>query len=100
GAEETMTTEAAGNTPVRERGNRKVWLGRVVSEKMEKTVVVAVVNRVRHPLYGRTMSRTTKFKAHDETNDAHVGDTVEIVECRPISKDKRFRIQRIVQRAK
>jgi small subunit ribosomal protein S17 len=67
---------------------------------MEKTIVVAVINRVRHPLYGRTMSRTTRFKAHDETNDAHVGDTVEIVECRPISKDKRFRIQRIVQRAK
>ncbi len=93
-------TDVAGNAPAQKRGMRKVWQGRVVSDKMEKTIVVAVENRVRHPLYGRTMSRTTKFKAHDETNDAHVGDTVEIVECRPISKDKRFRINRIVQRAK
>jgi small subunit ribosomal protein S17 len=93
-------SEAVGTAPAEKRGIRKVWQGRVVSDKMEKTIVVAVINRVRHPLYGRTMSRTTRFKAHDETNDAHVGDTVEIVECRPISKDKRFRIQRIVQRAK
>jgi small subunit ribosomal protein S17 len=67
---------------------------------MDKTVVVTVENRVRHPLYGRTMSRRTKFKAHDETNEARIGDTVEIVECRPLSKEKRFRINRIVQRAK
>jgi small subunit ribosomal protein S17 len=93
-------TDTVGNVPAQQRGIRKVWQGRVVSDKMEKTVVVAVENRVRHPLYGRTMTRTTRFKAHDETSDAHVGDTVEIVECRPISKDKRFRIQRIVQRAK
>jgi small subunit ribosomal protein S17 len=95
-----MMTEATGISPTEQRGIRKVWQGRVTSDKMEKTVVVSVENRVRHPLYGRTMTRTTKFKAHDETNDAHVGDTVEIVECRPLSKDKRFRIQRIVQRAK
>jgi len=67
---------------------------------MEKTVVVTVENRVRHPLYGRTMSRRTKFKAHDEANEARLGDTVEIVECRPMSKDKRFRVSRIIQRAK
>ena len=67
---------------------------------MEKTVVVTVENRVRHPLYGRTMRRRTKFKAHDEANEARLGDTVEIVECRPMSKDKRFRVSRILQRAK
>jgi small subunit ribosomal protein S17 len=74
--------------------------GKVVSDKMEKTVVVAVENRVRHPLYGRTIRRTTKFKAHDEDNDAHVGDTVEITDCRPLSKEKRWRVSRIVERAK
>jgi small subunit ribosomal protein S17 len=74
--------------------------GKVVSDKMEKTVVVAVENRVRHPLYGRTIRRTTKFKAHDETNDAHVGDTVEITDSRPLSKEKRWRVSRIVERAK
>jgi small subunit ribosomal protein S17 len=95
-----MMTEATESASAEQRGIRKVWQGRVTSDKMEKTVVVSVQNRVRHPLYGRTMTRTTKFKVHDETNDAHVGDTVEIVECRPLSKDKRFRVQRIVQRAK
>jgi small subunit ribosomal protein S17 len=93
-------TEAVGTTPTQTRGIRKVWQGRVTSNKMDKTVVVTVENRVRHPLYGRTMSRRTKFKAHDETNEARIGDTVEIVECRPLSKEKRFRINRIVQRAK
>jgi small subunit ribosomal protein S17 len=72
----------------------------VVSDKMDKTVVVAVGSLIRHPLYGRTMRRTTRFKAHDEANDAHVGDTVEITECRPISRDKKFRVSRILQRAK
>jgi small subunit ribosomal protein S17 len=93
-------TDAAGTAPTQERGRRKVYHGRVVSDKMDKTVVVAVENLVRHPLYGRTMRRTTRFKAHDEANDAHIGDTVEITECRPLSKDKRFRVSRIVERAK
>ena len=93
-------TETAGTPATRERGTRKVYQGLVVSDKMDKTVVVTVENRVRHPLYGRTMRRTTRFKAHDETNDARVGDTVEITECRPISKDKRFRVSRVVQRAR
>lgn len=83
-----------------DRGTRPVRQGKVVSDKMEKTVVVAVENLVRHPLYGRTMRRTARFKAHDETNDCHVGDTVEITDCRPISKDKRWRVSRIVERAK
>jgi small subunit ribosomal protein S17 len=67
---------------------------------MDKTVVVWIENRVRHPLYGRIMTRTTRVKAHDEVNEAHTGDTVEIVECRPMSRDKRFRVTRVVERAK
>jgi len=83
-----------------ERGRRKVRIGRVVSDTMDKTVVVAVETHVRHPLYGKIMRRTTKFKAHDETNDARVGDTVEIMETRPLSREKRWRVARIVERAK
>lgn len=83
-----------------ERGRRKVRIGRVVSDAMDKTVVVAVETHVRHPLYGKIMRRTTKFKAHDEANDAKVGDTVEIMETRPLSREKRWRVARIVERAK
>ena len=82
------------------RGRRKVRTGRVVSSKMEKTVVVAVESRVRHPLYGKFMRRTTKFKAHDEQNTCGEGDTVEIMETRPLSKDKRWRVVKIVEKAK
>jgi small subunit ribosomal protein S17 len=74
--------------------------GRVVSDKMDKTAVVAVETRVRHPLYGRIVRRTRKFKAHDEANDCHVGDLVEIMECRPISKEKTWRVTRVMERAK
>jgi len=88
------------NETASERGTRTVRRGKVVSDKMDKTVVVAVENRVRHPLYGRTIRRTARFKAHDETNDAHVGDTVEITDSRPISKEKKWRVSRIVERAK
>jgi len=96
-----MTEKATADTAQdQERGRRKSHQGKVVSDKMDKTVVVWVENRVRHPLYGRIMRRTTRLKAHDETNDAHIGDTVEIVECRPLSKDKRFRVTRVVQRAR
>lgn len=83
-----------------ERGLRKVRIGKVVSDKMEKTIVVAVETKVRHPLYGKTMNRTTKFKAHDENNDANIGDIVEIMETRPLSKDKRWRLVEVVERAK
>ena len=82
------------------RGRRKVRLGRVVSNKMEQTVVVATEQIIRHPLYGKTMRRTKKFKAHDVDNSCGVGDTVEIMETRPISNDKRWRVVRIVDRAK
>ncbi len=83
-----------------ERGNRKTRIGRVVSDKMDKTIVVAVETKVRHPLYGKTVNRTTKFKAHDEKNEAKVNDRVLIMETRPLSKDKRWRLVEIMERAK
>lgn len=82
------------------RGRRKVRVGKVVSNKMMQTVVVAVESRVRHPLYGKFMRRTAKFKAHDEKNDCGEGDTVEIMETRPISKEKCWRVVRILEKAK
>ncbi|MFA0766252.1 MAG: hypothetical protein BDTLLHRC_001205 [Candidatus Fervidibacter sp.] len=84
----------------RQRGKRKVFVGRVVSDKMDKTVVVAVDRLVRHPLYKKVIRRTSKFYAHDERNECRVGDLVEIMETRPLSKLKRWRVVRIVQRAK
>ena len=83
-----------------ERGLRKKKIGRVVSDKMDKTIVVAVETKVRHPLYGKTLNRTTKFKAHDENNEANMNDRVLIMETRPLSKDKRWRLVEIVERAK
>ncbi|KOF57301.1 30S ribosomal protein S17 [Clostridium sp. DMHC 10] len=83
-----------------ERGNRKTRIGRVVSDKMDKTIVVAVETKVRHPLYGKTVNRTTKFKAHDENNECKVNDKVLIMETRPLSKDKRWRLVEIVEKAK
>ena len=83
-----------------ERGLRKKKIGRVVSDKMDKTIVVAVETKVRHPLYGKTMNRTTKFKAHDENNEAKMNDRVFIMETRQLSKDKRWRLVEIVERAK
>jgi small subunit ribosomal protein S17 len=82
------------------RTNRKVRAGRVVSDKMDKTVIVAVESRIRHPLYGRIIRRTKKFKAHDETNMVGIGDLVEIMECRPLSREKRWRVARVVEKAK
>lgn len=83
-----------------ERGIRKTKVGKVVSDKMDKTVVVAVETKVRHPLYGKIMNRTTKFKAHDENNEAKLNDRVLIMETRPLSKDKRWRLVEIVEKAK
>lgn len=82
-----------------ERAQRKIRMGKVVSDKMEKTVVVAVAETIRHPLYNRTVRRTKKFKAHDENNEAHIGDTVVIMETRPLSKDKRWRVVEITEKA-
>ena len=83
-----------------QRNKRKVRVGTVVSDAMDKTVVVAGERLVRHPLYGRTMRRTKKYKAHDEHNEAKVGDIVEIMECRPLSREKRWRVSKILERAK
>ncbi len=83
-----------------ERNNRKVRTGRVVSDKMDKTAVIAVETFISHPLYGKKMKKTTKFKAHDENNECGIGDTVKIMETRPLSKDKRWRLVEIIQKAK
>ena len=83
-----------------ERGFRKTRTGVVVSDKMDKTVVVAIKTKVRHPLYGKMVNRTRKFKAHDEKNECGIGDTVKIMETRPLSKDKRWRLVEIVEKAK
>ena len=84
----------------KQRGTRKVRVGRVVSDKMEKTIVVAVETKVAHPLYKKQVVKTTKFKAHDENNEAKIGDVVRIMETRPLSKDKRWRLVEIVEAAK
>ena len=83
-----------------ERGRRKVRIGRVVSNKMDKTIVVAVEDFVRHELYNKPVKRTKKFKAHDEENVCSIGDTVKIMETRPLSKDKRWRLVEIVEKVK
>ena len=82
------------------RGNRKTRTGVVVSDKMDKTIVVEVRTRVRHPLYGKIMNQTTKFKAHDENNECGIGDTVRVMETRPLSKDKHWLLVEIVEKAK
>ncbi|MDO5111867.1 MAG: 30S ribosomal protein S17 [Clostridia bacterium] len=82
------------------RGYRKTRTGVVTSDKMDKTVVVSIKTKVRHPLYGKMVNRTRKFKAHDENNECGVGDTVKIMETRPLSKDKRWRVIEIIEKAK
>jgi len=83
-----------------ERNLRKVRTGKVISNKMDKTIVVAVENHVKHPLYGKIVKKTYKLKAHDEKNECNIGDTVRVVETRPLSKDKRWRLTEIIERAK
>ncbi len=83
-----------------ERNLRKTRTGKVVSNKMDKTVVVAIEHRVEHPLYGKIVKRTYKLKAHDENNECNMGDTVKVMETRPLSKDKRWRLVEILERAK
>lgn len=83
-----------------ERNFRKVRTGKVVSDKMDKTIVVSIETTDKHPLYGKRVKRTTKFKAHDETNQAGIGDTVKIMETRALSKDKRWRLVEVVEKAK
>ncbi len=83
-----------------ERNLRKTRTGKVVSDKMDKTIVVAVENHVKHPLYKKIVKKTYKLKAHDENNECNIGDTVKVMETRPLSKDKRWRLVEIVSRAK
>ena len=82
------------------RGIRKTRVGVVVSDKMDKTITVSLSTRVRHPLYGKFITRTTKITAHDEENQCGIGDTVKVMECRPLSKDKRWRLVEIIEKAK
>jgi small subunit ribosomal protein S17 len=97
---EQATAEAPEETDKEHRGRRKVRVGRVVSDKMDKTIVVAVQRNMRHPLYGKIVRRIKKYKAHDEKNDCHMGDLVEIIETHPISREKRWRVRSVVERAK
>ncbi|MBH1941226.1 30S ribosomal protein S17 [Mobilitalea sibirica] len=83
-----------------ERNLRKVRIGKVVSDKMDKTIVVAVLDNVKHPLYGKIVKRTYKLKAHDEKNECNIGDRVKVMETRPLSKDKRWRLVEIIEKAK
>lgn len=83
-----------------ERNLRKTRTGKVLSNKMDKTIVVAIVNHVKHPLYGKIVKKTYKLKAHDENNECNIGDTVKVMETRALSKDKRWRLVEIVEKAK
>jgi small subunit ribosomal protein S17 len=99
---EQHNNDRSNAAPVRggRTANRRVKQGRVSSDKMDKTIVVVTETRVPHPVYGKIIRKSVKFKAHDEKNEAHLGDTVRIVECRPMSRDKRWRLVEIVERAK
>ena len=97
---ETVNTTSGTTAGAEKRAARKTREGIVVSDKMQKTVVVAIERRVPHPVYGKMVTRTKRLKAHDEENSAKVGDTVRIVETRPLSKDKRWRVVEIVDRAR
>jgi small subunit ribosomal protein S17 len=83
-----------------QRGLRKTRVGKVVSDKMDKTIVVEIQERVRHPLYGKIMNQTSKLKAHDENNECGIGDTVRVMETRPLSKSKNWRLVEIIEKAK
>ena len=83
-----------------ERGNRKTRVGMVISDEMDKTVVVAIVDSVKHPLYKKIVKRTYKLKAHDENNECRIGDKIKVMETRPLSKDKRWRLVEIIEKAK
>lgn len=99
-AETQNATGATQNGAAHDRLSRKLRVGLVVSDKMEKTVVVRIDRRMPHPQYGKMVTRTRRLKAHDEENSAKVGDTVRIMETRPLSKDKRWRLVEIVERAR
>lgn len=96
----TVMADENVNNEAGERGRRKTRVGTVVSDKMDKTVVVMVERRYAHPLYGKRVTRSKKYHAHDENNEYHVGDTVRITETRPLSKLKRWRVSALVEKAK
>ena len=83
-----------------DRNLRKTRVGIVTSDKMDKTIVVSIIDNVKHPLYGKIVKRTYKLKAHDENNECHIGDRVKVMETRPLSKDKRWRLVEVIERAK
>jgi small subunit ribosomal protein S17 len=95
-----MSAEQLNETVENERGRRKTRVGTVVSDKMDKTVVVRVERRYAHPLYGKQVTRSKKYHAHDENNDYHIGDVVRITETRPLSKTKRWRVSELIERAR
>ena len=99
-AETTKTNAASAANAAETRNSRKTRVGLVVSDKMQKTVVVAIERRVPHPVYSKMVTRTRRVKAHDEENTAKTGDTVRIAETRPLSKDKRWRVVEIIDRAR
>ena len=94
-----MDSVAPGQN-VPERGRKKIWLGKVVSDKMDKACVIAVERRVQHPVYKKYFKKTTRLMAHDEKNEAGIGDLVKVVECRPLSKRKSCRLVEIIEKAK
>jgi small subunit ribosomal protein S17 len=97
----TVVEAPVAATPVEEgRASRRIKQGRVASNKMDKTIVVVSETRVPHPVYGKIVRKSSRFKAHDERNEANIGDVVRIMECRPMSRDKRWRLVEIVERAK
>ena len=101
-ATEKATEKGPKHTPAtpKPRGRRKTRIGYVVSDKMQKTIVVELEDRVKHPLYGKVMTKSSRLKAHDETNDAGIGDRVRVMETRPLSATKRWRLIEIVEKAK
>lgn len=99
-AEETTVAATETTAAAIERNSRRVLRGQVTSDKMAQTIVITVTRTKQHPLYGRTMKSSKKYKAHDEHGEAGVGDTVEVMACRPISKEKSWRLLRIIEKAK
>ncbi len=95
-----MTETEQQETPTAQRGSRKIRVGRVVSDKMDKTVVVQITNRKSHPLYKKVIQHRARFKAHDEGNECKIGDLVRVMETRPLSKDKRWRVVEVVEKAR
>ena len=98
--EATTSEDATSEDPTTDRGRRKTRIGKVVSDRMDKTLVVSIERLVKHEVYGRYVRRRSKFKVHDEKNEGKVGDLVRFMETRPISKDKRWRVVEVLERAK